>query len=142
MYVNCSCAERQGSHFQRVKCSKGAHQRVPSFPSQFLSQELDDGLETIRRCDLVEVLLHDGGISDSLEAYNHCAKYQFISPILLFEVDVSAPFAGSFFLYESSASSACAIFGLSIPSGTVHAAGLGLPTADAIHATNDERRSS
>jgi hypothetical protein len=42
-------------------------QRVGRLPPELLPQELDDRLEPVRRCDLVEVLLHDRRIPDGLE---------------------------------------------------------------------------
>jgi len=50
-----------------------ATNELTSLPSKLLPQELNHSLESIGRCNLVEVLLHDWSISDSLEAYNHCS---------------------------------------------------------------------
>ena len=49
-----------------------AHQRVALLPSELLAEELDDGLEAVRGGDLVEVLLHDGRVPDSLEPHDDC----------------------------------------------------------------------
>ena len=50
------------------------HQWFTLLPPQLLAQELDDGLEPVRRGDLVEVLLHDRGGADGFEAYDHYKK--------------------------------------------------------------------
>lgn len=37
-------------------------------PAELLSEELNHSLEAVDGIDLVEILLHDGGIADGLEA--------------------------------------------------------------------------
>ena len=57
---------------REAKIGRWTHQRVALFPTKLFPQELDYSLESIRRGDLVEVLLHDGGVSDGLEADDNC----------------------------------------------------------------------
>ena len=51
-----------------------AYQCVALFPSELLAQELDDSLEAVTCCDLVEVLLHDWCIPHCLEPDNNCSN--------------------------------------------------------------------
>lgn len=62
------------SHTTDIMTAKGTqtYQRVSLFPPQLLPQELNDGLELVRRSDLEEILFHDRCRADRLEAYHHC----------------------------------------------------------------------
>lgn len=44
-----------------------AYQWFTTLPSQFLPQELNDGLKSIGRCNLVHILFHDRRISNAFE---------------------------------------------------------------------------
>ena len=57
---------------REAKIGRWTHQRVALFPTKLLPQELDDGLEPVRRGDLVEILLHDRGIAHRLETDDNC----------------------------------------------------------------------
>ena len=52
------------------------NESVAWFPAQFFTEERDNGLESIRSCNLVEILLHDGSAADSLEANDDCGITQ------------------------------------------------------------------
>jgi hypothetical protein len=51
-----------------VECGGNSYERFTGLPTELLSEKLDDGLEAVDGVDLVEILLHDGGVADSLEA--------------------------------------------------------------------------
>lgn len=78
MYVNwCTAAaaggmrrETTGAVQERGRRWGATYQRVALLPPQLLAQELDDGLEAVRRGDLVEVLLHDGRVPHRFEAHD------------------------------------------------------------------------
>jgi hypothetical protein len=69
IYVNWST--RHHSWYVHWAHNKRTHKWITSFPSKLLPQELDHSLESIGRCNPVEVLLHDWSISDSFEADNN-----------------------------------------------------------------------
>ena len=48
------------------------YQCIALFPAELLAQELDDSLEAVTCCDLVEVLLHDLCIPHCLEPDDNC----------------------------------------------------------------------
>lgn len=55
---------------QRPLTVKDTYERISRLPTEFLSQELDNGLKAIGSRNLEEVLFHDGCISNSLEPYD------------------------------------------------------------------------
>ena len=72
IYVNWQNHLSQRNH---AADSQWTHKWITSLPSKFLPQELNDSLEAIGSCYLVEVRLHDWSVSNCFEAHNNCSLW-------------------------------------------------------------------